>query len=155
MLINFLSSLLHLFSELCYVTPYLLYMFSVVLFIASGSWVKVIILLYFVTLDYDMTKWLVMRLIWYLSSALPSSPYFRSHLSENINNYTLYLLSSENQFIGHTRSFTFPFFSRLVTIALENFEYPWDVQTGMFLLLCLLNVFQVLFKVKKLFKNTT
>lgn len=53
--------------------------------------------------------------------------------------------------------FVFPFslFFRLITIALENIEYYWDVQTGMFLLICLilLNVLQILFK--HLFKNTT
>ncbi|KAK4806132.1 hypothetical protein QYF61_001055 [Mycteria americana] len=44
--------------------------------------------------------------------------------------------------------------SLLTTIAFENIEYPWDVQTSMFLLLCLLSVCQALFKVKELFKNT-
>lgn len=52
-------------------------------------------------------------------------------------------------------SFTFPFSSRPVTIALENFEYPWDVQASVLLLLCLLTVFQILFKVKQLFTNNT
>lgn len=50
--------------------------------------------------------------------------------------------------------FTLPF-SKIVTIALKNSEYPWDVQTSIFLLLCFLNMFLVLFKVKQLFKNTT
>lgn len=50
--------------------------------------------------------------------------------------------------------FTFPF-SKIVTIALKNSEYPWDVQTSIFLLVCFLNMFLVLFKVKQLFKNTT
>ncbi|GAB0189192.1 cGMP-dependent protein kinase 2 [Grus japonensis] len=36
--------------------------------------------------------------------------------------------------------------SRLVTAAFENFEYPWDVQASMLLLLGLLNMFQVLFR---------
>ena len=127
MLIYLLSELLCLFSELCYVTPYLLYMFPVVLFIFSGGWIKVIVLLYCVTLAYDMIKLLVVRLAWYLYSALPSSPYFGNHLSETINNYTLYLFSLESESMGDTRgdsftsSCTFPFSSRLVTIALENF----------------------------------
>ena len=88
-----------------------------------------------------MIKLLVVRLTWYLYSALLSSPYFRTHLSETISNYTLYVFSSENQSMEKTRgdtfpcSFTFPFSSRLVTIAPENFEYPWDLQTSMFLLL--------------------
>lgn len=46
-------------------------------------------------------------------------------------------------------------FSRLTKTALENSEYPQDVQTSMFLLLGLLNVFWVVFMVKQLFKNTT
>lgn len=52
-------------------------------------------------------------------------------------------------------SFTFPFSSRLVKTALENFLYPQDVQTSVFLLICLLllNMFQVVFK--QLFKNIT
>ncbi|GAB0204503.1 hypothetical protein GRJ2_002915900 [Grus japonensis] len=44
---------------------------------------------------------------------------------------------------------------RLITIALENVEYPWDVQTSMLLLLGLLNVVRVSFRVKQLLKNIT
>lgn len=47
------------------------------------------------------------------------------------------------------------FSSRLVTLALEIFEYSWDAQTNMNLLLYLLHVLLVLSKVKQLFKNTT
>ena len=122
MLIYLLSELLRLFSELCYVTPYLLYMFFLVLFITPGVWIKVIILMYCVTLAYDRIKLLVVRLIWYLYSALPSSPYFGNHLSKTINNYTLYLFSSESQSMGETPSSTFPFSSSLVTVVFENFE---------------------------------
>ena len=57
--------------------------------------------------------------------------------------------------MGETPSFTFPFFSRLITIVLENVEYPWDVQTSMLLLLGFLIVVQVLFRVIQLFKITT
>lgn len=56
--------------------------------------------------------------------------------------------------MGEIPSSTF-LFSRLITTVLENSEYHQDVQTSMFLLLGLLNVFQVLFMVKKIFKNTT
>lgn len=35
----------------------------------------------------------------------------------------------------------------------KSFEYPWDGQTSMFLLLGLINVFQLLFNVRQLFKN--
>jgi len=47
-------------------------------------------------------------------------------------------------------SFTPPPSFRLFVTA---FEYPWDVQASMLLLLCLLNGFQVLFRVKQLVKN--
>lgn len=40
------------------------------------------------------------------------------------------------------------FSSRLVTLALEIFEYSWDAQTNMNLLLYLLHVLLVLSKVK-------
>lgn len=49
--------------------------------------------------------------------------------------------------------FISPFSSRLITTALENFEYIWDVETSMIVLLCVLSGFQVLFKNKKLLKN--
>jgi len=52
-------------------------------------------------------------------------------------------------------SFTPPLSFRLVVTAFENFEYPWDAQASMLLLFCLLNVFQVLFRVKQLVKNIT
>lgn len=55
-------------------------------------------------------------------------------------------------------SFTFPSLPRaqeLVTIALENFEYPWDAQTSVLILLCVMSVFQVMFKIKQLFKHIT
>ena len=154
MLMYLLSKLVHLFLKVRYVIPYLQYLLPVVLFITRGNWARVIMLLYFVTLAYDTIELLVVELIWYLYSALPSPPYFGSRLSETINNYTLYLFSSESQATGETYFFSFPFSSRQITVALENFEYPWDVQTSMFLLLCLLNVFQVLSKVKQSFKNT-
>lgn len=40
-------------------------------------------------------------------------------------------------------------------MALQNFEYPWDMETSMFLLSCHLNALQFLFKVKQLLKNVT
>ncbi|XP_051668782.1 uncharacterized protein LOC127482463 isoform X2 [Manacus candei] len=40
-------------------------------------------------------------------------------------------------------------------IPFENSEYPWAVQTSVFLLLCLLHVFQGWSKVKQLLKNPT
>ena len=58
------------------------------------------------------------------------------------------------QFLSH--HFTFPSFPRaqeLVKTALEKFEYPRDVQTSVLPLLCVMNVFQVMFKIKQLFKK--
>jgi len=49
-------------------------------------------------------------------------------------------------------SFTPPLSFRLLT-AFENFEYLWDSQASMFLLFCLLNRFQVLFRVKQVVKD--
>lgn len=69
-------------------------------------------------------------------------------------NYTSCLFSLEGQPIEETSSHTFPFHTRLLTAVFENFEnseYFGDVETRMVLLLrisMLLNVFQVLFKVK-------
>lgn len=48
--------------------------------------------------------------------------------------------------------FLFP--ARLMTIALENFEYPWDVETSMALWLGSTIVCQVLFRIKQLFAAT-
>lgn len=121
-------------------------MLPVVLFTISGGWIKVIILLYYVTLVRDIIKLLLRRLIWYLYSSLQSSLYFRHNLLETINNYTPYFVYLGSQTMGDAKemlstisspfSFIFPLSSRLVTIALENFEYLWDVQTSMFPLLC-------------------
>ena len=53
--------------------------------------------------------------------------------------------------------FALPSFSRaqeeVVTVALQDFEYLWGVETTVLLLLCVMNVFQVMFKIKQLFKN--
>jgi len=46
-----------------------------------------------------------------------------------------------------------PLSFRLVLTAFENFEYPWDAQGSGFLLLCLLNGLQVLFRAKQVVKN--
>ena len=61
--------------------------------------------------------------------------------------------------MGKTSSHIFPFSTRLITIVFENFEnfeYLWDVETSMVLLLgasMFLNVVQVLLTVKQLFRN--
>jgi len=50
-------------------------------------------------------------------------------------------------------SVTPPLSSRLVLTVFENFEYLWDAQDNTLLLFCLLNGFQVLFRVKQVVKN--
>lgn len=95
-----------------------------------------------------MIKLLILRLVWYLCSALQSSPYFGSHLPGTSNNYTFYFFSHEKQAMGQMSSYIFPLSSRLITIAPDYFQYPWEVETNVFLLLCLLNAFQVLLRVK-------
>jgi len=86
--------LFYLFTWLCYVNSYLEYIFPVVLFITSGRWIGIIILLYCVILSYDMITLLVMRLLWYLYLALLSFLYLWCHLLDSIDNHTLYLFSS-------------------------------------------------------------
>jgi len=62
MLMHSLSKFLYLFSELCYITLYLLCTFPVVLLSITRIWIwiKITMFLYYVTL--------AMRLIWYLCS---------------------------------------------------------------------------------------
>lgn len=48
---------------------------------------------------------------------------------------------------------SFPGAGKLVTVAPENFVYAWDVQTSMLPLLHVVNVFQVMFQIKQLFKS--
>lgn len=170
MLIYFLTELLHLFSELHCVAPYLLWCLSLVVFVTSGGWVKGYNFIaicntgfwYEKIAGHETTLMSVLR--------LPSSPYSGSHLSETSDNLWLLLrepscgwdkLGEGVPPLLHPPLFLFIFlfslYSGLVQIVLENFEYYWDVQTGMFLSVCLilLNVLQILFKVKHLFKNTT
>ena len=191
MWVRLLSKLVLWFLKLRYVMPYLQYMLPVVLFIICGNRARVITLLLFVTLVYDMIEVQAVKLIGYLYSALLSplyfgsclwetinnctfylfssgsqsmeetSPYFGCYLLENINNCTFYLFSSGSQPTGETSSHIFLFSARLIAIALKefvNFEYPWDVELSMVLLLGIslfLNVIQILSRVKQLFKSTT
>ena len=62
MLIYLLSALVCCFLKLHNVILHLQYMLPVVLFIACVNWAKAIMLLYFVTLAYDIIEFLVMRL---------------------------------------------------------------------------------------------
>ncbi|MCQ4187479.1 hypothetical protein FK515_28195, partial [Klebsiella pneumoniae] len=122
---------------------------------------RILILIYWALLAYDMVSSLVIKLIWSLFSALLATPYFGCHLVRIINNHTFFFFSPENQSMGKSEegtfpySFTFPFSFERVTSALENFEYPWDVQASILLLLCVLNGFQMLFRIKQLFTKFT
>jgi len=92
-----------------------------------------------------------MKLSLYLHAALWSFLYLGSYVLEFVNDQT--------QSVGKTggdtfpQSFTPPLSFRLVLMAFENFEYPWDAQASILLLFCLLNGFWVLFRVKQVVKN--
>lgn len=127
-------------------------MCSLLCCLSLWGWAKVIILLYFVILVYDMIEFLVVKLSWYVYSALLSPLYFGSNLLETVNNYTFYLFSLESQPMEKTSFHIFTFSSRPITVTFENsenFYYAWDAQIGM--ALGSVNVVQALFKVKQLF----
>ena len=71
--------LLVFFACLWYVDLYLLYVFSVVLFITSGKRIRIMILLYCTMSTYDMITSLCMKLGLYLHAALWSFLYLGSH----------------------------------------------------------------------------
>lgn len=81
-------------------------MFPIALFITFQAWVKVIILLYCVTLANDKIKLLIVRLIQYLCSVISI---LQEPFSETINNYTFYLFSLETQSMGETPLLFSPF----------------------------------------------
>jgi len=91
---------LTLIKRLCYVNPYLLYVFAAVLFVTSGKKIRMTILLYCMILTYDMITSLCMKLGLYLHGALRSFPYLRSYVLEFVNNQT--------QSVGKTGGDTFP-----------------------------------------------
>jgi len=142
---------LSLIRWLWFLNPYLLYLFTVVLFIITGKRIRIMILLYCTILTYDMITSLCMKLGLYLHAALWSFPYLGSYVLEFVNNQT--------QSVGKTEEDTSPTLSppplslRLVLTAFENFEYPWDAQASTLLFFCLLNGFWVLFRVKQAVKN--
>jgi len=142
---------LTLIKCLCYINPYLLYVFAAMLFITSWKRIRVIILLYCMMSTYDMITSLCMKLGLYLHAALQSFAYLGSYVLEFVNNQT--------QSVGKTGGDTFPhsftplLSFTLVLMAFENFEYLWDAQTITLLLFCLLNGFWVLFRVKHVVKN--
>jgi len=140
-----------LIKWLCYVNPYLHYVFIAMLFIITGKRIRMMIFLYCTISTYDMITSLCMKLGLYLHAALRSFPYLGSYVLEFVNNQT--------QSVGKTEGDTFPYSVtpslslRLVLTAFGNFEYPWDAQASTLLLFCLLNEFWVLFRVKQVVKN--
>jgi len=127
---------------------FLLYVFRKVLFITTGKMTRIIILLYYVISTYNTMISLAINLRVYFYEVLLSRSYLGHYLSEFINNYIQFMRKMGGGNFHH--SFTSPFFFRLDTTAFENL---WDVQASMLLLLCILDVFQVLFRVKQLFQN--
>ncbi|KAM9591151.1 uncharacterized protein ACIBXB_006065 isoform 1-T2 [Morphnus guianensis] len=148
------TMLIHLFTWWHFVSSYMLYVLPVVTFLTSGRVIGIIILLYWAMSTCEMITSLVMRLSWYLYEAVISFPYFGHLLSDFIGNDT----QSMGKLGGDTspRPFASLLSFRLITTAFENFEYPWDAQASVLLVLCLLNMFHVLFRAtKRLFKSTT
>jgi len=109
------------------------------------------ILLYCMMSTYDMITSMCMKLGLYLHVALRSFPYLRSYVLEFVNNQTQSVGKNRGDTSPH--SFAPPLSFRLFLMAFENFEYLWDAQASGFLLFCLLNGLQVLFRVKQVIKN--
>jgi len=138
MLIALISTLLRLFSKLSIIVHYFPYLLSVVLFILSGPWFQIIMVLCVVAMAYEMMKYLVMTLTWYLYSVTSTTLYFGNCILETISNCTCCLFSLGSQsvegkgedifsyLITLPFSFTTLLSSELVTIVLHNTEYPWD-----------------------------
>jgi len=75
-----------LIKWLCYVNPYLHYVFIAMLLIITGKRTRMIIFLYCTIPTYDMIKSVCMKLGLYLHAALRSFPQFRSYVLEFVNN---------------------------------------------------------------------
>ena len=107
-----------------------------------GEKIKMTILLYCMISTYDMIASLCMKLGLYLHAALRSFQYLGSYVLEFVNNETQSVGKTGGDTFPH--SFSPPLFLRLVLMAFENFQYPWEAQGSTLLLLCLLNGFWVL-----------
>jgi len=88
-----------LIKWLCYVNPYLHYVFIAMLFIMAGKKIRMMIFLYCTISTYDITS-LCMKLGLYLHAALRSFPYLGSYVLEFVNNQT--------QPVGKNGGDTFP-----------------------------------------------
>lgn len=93
------------------------------LFTISGGWIEIIIHLFGITLFWKLT--------WYFYLMLQSSLCFRRRILETFN-FTLYFVTWGSQAVGETSG---------------------NAQTSMLKFLRILIVFQILFKVKKMFRN--
>jgi len=122
------------------------------LFITSGKKSRMMILLYCMILTYDMITSLCMKSGLCLHAALRSFPYLGSYVLEFVNNRTQPVGKTGGDTFPHSLA-TPPLSLRLVLTAFENFEHLWDAQASSLLLLCLLNGFWVLFRVKQVVKN--
>jgi len=142
---------LTLIKWLWYVNLYLLYVFPVVMLITSGKRIRMMILLYCMISTYNMITSLCMKLGLYLHAALWSFPYLLSYVLEFAKNRTHSLGRTRGDAFPHSFNPSLSF--RLVLMAFQNFEYLWDIQASMLLLLCLLSGFQVLLRVKQVVKN--
>jgi len=143
--------ILTLIRWLWHLNPYMLYVFVAVLFIIAGKRIRIMILLYCTISSSDTITSLCMKLGLYLHAALWSFPYLESYVLEFVNNQTQSVGKTGGDTFPH--SFAPPLSFRLVLTAFEDFEYSWDVQASGFLLLCLLNGLQVLFRAKQVVKN--
>jgi len=112
---------------------------------------SVMILLYCTISTYDMITSLCMKVGLYLHEALRSFPYLGSYVLEFVNNQTQPVRKTGGDTLPH--SVTPPLSFRVVLRAFENFQYPWDAQASTLLLFCLLNGFQLLFRVKHVVKS--
>ena len=92
--------LLTLIRWLWFLNTYLVYAFTVMLFIITRKRIRMMILLYSTISTYAMTTSLCMKLGLYLLAALQSFPYLGSYVLEFVNNQT--------QSVGKTEGDTFP-----------------------------------------------
>jgi len=143
--------LLTLIRWLWFLNPCLQYVFNAMLFVITGKRIRMMILLYCMISTYDMITSLCMKLGLYLHAALWSFPYLGSYVLEFVNNRTQPVGKTGGDTFPH--SFAPPFSFRLVLMAFENFEYPWDAHISTLLLFCLLNGLQVSFRAKQVVKN--
>ncbi|XP_071888411.1 uncharacterized protein [Anas platyrhynchos] len=97
MLIALISTLLRLFSKLSIIVHYFPYFLSVVLFILSGPWFQIIMVLSIIAMAYETIRYLVMTLTWYSYSVTSWTLYFGNSILGTISNYTYCFSPLESQ----------------------------------------------------------